>query len=280
QSLVSANPQIANPNVIFPGQMICIPTGGPSPGPDCSGGRIYRVVAGDTMYAIANRNGITLDALIRANPQISNPNVIFPGQEICIPTGGGPGVSCPSGTLYTVMPGDTMFAIAQRNNLTLSALIAANPQITDPDRINPGQVICIPAVASIQPPPTVPPVTPPVPIQPPAVMPPVAPPVIPPIAPEPPAVMPPIMPPMPCPPAMPLPTPAPPMPLPTPVPPMPLPTPMPPGQMPIHRPCPPASGELPTMYQPMPVYVVVPWDECPYRPKKKQKHDRKRRCCK
>lgn len=242
QSLINANPQISNPNLIYPGQMICIPSGGPVPGPQCPGGRIYRVVAGDTMYTIANRNGISLDALIRANPQITNPNLIYPGQEICIPGGV---VSCPNGTLYTVMSGDTMFTIAQRYNITLSALIAANPQITDADRIYPGQVLCIPAVAAIQPPPT-------------------APPVIPPVAPEPPVVMPPITTPLPCP---------------TPV--TPMPTPVPPGQMPIQRPpCPPATGELPTMYQPMPVYVVVPWEECPYRPKKKQKHDRKRRCCK
>lgn len=268
QNLISANPQIANPNVIYPGQMICIPGGGTNPGPQCPGGRIYRVVAGDTMYAIANRNGVTLNALIQANPQITDPNVIFPGQEICIPSAGGGGVSCSNGVLYTVMSGDTLFEIARRNNLPLSALIAANPQITDPDRIFPGQVICIPA--AIQPPLPMPPV-----------MPPVAPPVIPPIMPEPPVVMPPIVPPMPCPPPMPMPPMPYPPPMPTPppmpMPPMPCPPSMPPMQMPIQRPCPPNSGEMPTMYQPMPVYVVVPWEECPFRPKKK-KHDRKRRC--
>ncbi|NLY11822.1 MAG: SafA/ExsA family spore coat assembly protein [Firmicutes bacterium] len=51
-----------------------------------------------------------------------------------------------SGFLYTVQPGDTMFFIAQRFGVPLQALIAANPQIQNPNLIFPGQVICIPAV--------------------------------------------------------------------------------------------------------------------------------------
>ena len=45
---------------------------------------------------------------------------------------------------YTVRPGDTLSEIAERFGVSLDALIAANPQITDPDRIFPGQVIVIP----------------------------------------------------------------------------------------------------------------------------------------
>lgn len=43
------------------------------------------VVPGDTMSNIANRNGVPLSELIEANPQIQNPNLIYPGQEIIIP---------------------------------------------------------------------------------------------------------------------------------------------------------------------------------------------------
>ena len=45
---------------------------------------------------------------------------------------------------YTVRPGDTLSGIAERFGVSLDALIAANPQISDPDRIFPGQVINIP----------------------------------------------------------------------------------------------------------------------------------------
>ncbi|EAS34226.3 chitinase 6 [Coccidioides immitis RS] len=42
----------------------------------------YTVVSGDTMWKIANDHGMTLDALIAANPQIANPNIIEVGQVL------------------------------------------------------------------------------------------------------------------------------------------------------------------------------------------------------
>ncbi len=140
QSLLDANPQLTDPNTIFPGQIICIPM--VRPDVPCPNGQIYRVVRGDTMFEIARRHGMSLETLIRANPQIADPNRIFSGQEICIPVA--PRPNCPNGTIYRIQPGDTMFEIARRNNIMLSTLIAANPQITNPNLILPGQEICIP----------------------------------------------------------------------------------------------------------------------------------------
>ncbi len=48
------------------------------------------------------------------------------------------------GELYTVRRSDTLFLIAQRFGLTLNQLIAANPQINNPNVIYIGQRICIP----------------------------------------------------------------------------------------------------------------------------------------
>ncbi|MGI6037406.1 MAG: LysM peptidoglycan-binding domain-containing protein [Limnochordia bacterium] len=45
----------------------------------------YTVVQGDTMFLIAQRFGVPLNALIAANPQIPNPNLIFPGDVLCVP---------------------------------------------------------------------------------------------------------------------------------------------------------------------------------------------------
>ena len=47
--------------------------------------RSYTVVRGDTMWGIADRYGVTLTALITANPQIKNPNYIVVGQQVVIP---------------------------------------------------------------------------------------------------------------------------------------------------------------------------------------------------
>jgi LysM repeat protein len=50
----------------------------------------------------------------------------------------------PTSRTYRVKPGDTLSGIAVRFGLSIGQLLAANPQITDPDRITAGQVIVIP----------------------------------------------------------------------------------------------------------------------------------------
>ena len=45
----------------------------------------YTVRKGDTLWAIARAYGVPLTSLIRANPQIKNPNLIYPGNEVTIP---------------------------------------------------------------------------------------------------------------------------------------------------------------------------------------------------
>ncbi|HHW14093.1 MAG TPA: LysM peptidoglycan-binding domain-containing protein [Firmicutes bacterium] len=95
EALRVANPQITNPNVLVVGQKICLPPGAlpapaPPPGrlpapPECPGGTIYTVKAGDTLFSIAQSHGLSVEHLLRANPQIANPNLILVGQQLCIP---------------------------------------------------------------------------------------------------------------------------------------------------------------------------------------------------
>ena len=51
---------------------------------DASGGT-YTVKRGDTLWGIAKQFGVSLTALIAANPQIKNPNLIYPGNEVRLP---------------------------------------------------------------------------------------------------------------------------------------------------------------------------------------------------
>lgn len=92
-SLIEAN-DIANPNLIFPGQLLVIP------GQDtiASTPDITHVVArGETLAKIAASYEAPLSVLINAN-EIANPNLIRIGQNILIPGDGASGGSQNSGT--------------------------------------------------------------------------------------------------------------------------------------------------------------------------------------
>lgn len=49
----------------------------------------YTIVAGDTMFKIAQRYRINVATLVAANLHITNPNLIFPGDIICVPADAG-----------------------------------------------------------------------------------------------------------------------------------------------------------------------------------------------
>ncbi|MFZ3131784.1 MAG: LysM domain-containing protein [Desulfosporosinus sp.] len=54
----------------------------PTPAPE---NRVYVVKKGDTVYKIAKRFGTTMQAIIAAN-NLQNPDLIYPGQILLIPT--------------------------------------------------------------------------------------------------------------------------------------------------------------------------------------------------
>jgi spore coat assembly protein SafA len=57
--------------------------------PTANEGQTHTVVHGDTLSEIAEKNGVSLSALIAANPQIKNPDLIYPGDKVSIPAGDG-----------------------------------------------------------------------------------------------------------------------------------------------------------------------------------------------
>lgn len=48
------------------------------------GRRTHTVAAGDTLWGIAGRYGVTVEQLIEMNPGIKNPNLIYAGDEVVI----------------------------------------------------------------------------------------------------------------------------------------------------------------------------------------------------
>lgn len=46
----------------------------------------YTVVAGDSMWKIAEKYQVGVSEIISSNPQITNPSMIYPGQKLTVPT--------------------------------------------------------------------------------------------------------------------------------------------------------------------------------------------------
>ncbi|NKQ37855.1 MAG: LysM peptidoglycan-binding domain-containing protein [Chloroflexi bacterium] len=86
QAILWANPQITNPNRIYAGQVIFIPTGYyPPPPPPPVYCRYYHYVSyGQTLYSIARWYGVNPWSIAQANG-IYNMNLIYAGQTLCIP---------------------------------------------------------------------------------------------------------------------------------------------------------------------------------------------------
>ena len=163
QALVTAN-NIANPNQIFVGQSLRIPTTGqpaaPSQPAACSS--THNVIAGETLSGIAVNYGVTIQSLAQANG-VSVTSYVYIGQSLCIPgsgtSGGGGGSGTTGGTptsgtggfWYEVQLGDTLSRIAFNNGTTVSAIMLAN-SIADANTLFWGTRIWIPQGGASTPP--------------------------------------------------------------------------------------------------------------------------------
>jgi peptidoglycan endopeptidase LytE len=139
-----ANPEIGSGNLIYPNQVLLLP-GAILYGN--AGYNTYIVMRGDTLRALANRFGTSIDALLSLNKDITNANVIYEGQRLVVPSGSGVPTTPPpaSGQVYIVQRGDTLRKIAARYNTTVQAILQVNPKISNPNLIYVGQALNLPA---------------------------------------------------------------------------------------------------------------------------------------
>ncbi len=128
------------------------------------GATSYTIQWGDWMSKVAQRFGVTTQALMAANPGL-DPDRVHPGQVIIIPAAGSsiptsstPTISTPAGSFtpgptatgsftYTVQRGDWLYSIARKFGVTVQTLQTANPSVVQ-GPVYPGQVLIIPGGGS------------------------------------------------------------------------------------------------------------------------------------
>jgi LysM repeat protein len=137
QAIVAAN-HLPNPNLIYVGQRLYIPTGGG--GVPCGCGCVHVVRRGETLSQIAWRYGTSMWTIARCNG-ILNPNFIWVGQRLCVPCGGGWTPGCR--LVHVVRYGETLYSIAWRYGTCVQQIAAANG-LYNPNLIYAGQRLCIP----------------------------------------------------------------------------------------------------------------------------------------
>ena len=154
---------LSQSSVIYPGQSLTISqsdsrvatksssTGNPlASGVSTSG--TYTVKAGDTLYGIARRSGMSLNSLLTLNG-LSQSSVIYPGQTLKLSGASNATVASPasykstassastSGT-YTVKAGDTLYRIAYNHGISLTTLLSING-LSETSTIIPGQQLVV-----------------------------------------------------------------------------------------------------------------------------------------
>lgn len=143
EALVAAN-GLANPNAIFPGQILVVP-GANREGPALveTTAVVHVVLPGDTLSSIADRYGVALSRLADAN-NLADHDIIVVGERIVIPGAGTPSqITGYSQVLHLVEPGETLSSIANRYGVALGEIASAN-QIANLNLVVVGQSLTIP----------------------------------------------------------------------------------------------------------------------------------------
>jgi LysM repeat protein/lysophospholipase L1-like esterase len=151
-TILSANGEV-DPVRLQVGQLVTIPGSGQSVA--SSEVMLFPVSAGDTLWAIARRFDVSVEALAAANPGI-DPLRLREGQTLRVPSSLAavatpasqpeqtpPVVSADPGRLHSVVSGDTLWQLARHFGVSLDQLLEENAGI-DPVRLRVGQTVRLP----------------------------------------------------------------------------------------------------------------------------------------
>ncbi|WP_018752373.1 LysM peptidoglycan-binding domain-containing protein [Paenibacillus sanguinis] len=110
--------------------------------------KIHIVKQGDTLFELSKKYNVPLQKLIEANPQLVNPDQLDIGDKVKIPAEAVP-IAGEPGNVYkhVVKQGDTLFKLSKAWGMPLQSLIAANPQLSDPNKLKIGEIVNIPSAS-------------------------------------------------------------------------------------------------------------------------------------
>lgn len=132
-------------NTLQIGQLLKLPTsnnnGSANNEPSTPNKNIYTVQKGDSLWAIANKYGTTVDNLKKAN-NLSNNNLAI-GQTLIIPS---TNVPSQNEITYVVKKGDSLWLIANKYDTTVEKIKSTNNLSSN--NLSIGQVLVIPSTSS------------------------------------------------------------------------------------------------------------------------------------
>jgi LysM repeat protein len=144
QAMLSAN-RLGWSSIIYPGQKLTVPGKGGAPAPAAkpaapaakpaapaapAASGTYVVRAGDTIWAIASRHGVSVQAMFAAN-KIGASSIIYPGQKLTIPAKGSP---APAAKPSTPAPAAVNVTLDAEQIANVKTIIAVGRQLGVPDR--------------------------------------------------------------------------------------------------------------------------------------------------
>ncbi len=108
--------------------------------------KIHMVKQGDTLYLIAKKYNVPLEELIKANPEISNPDELAIGTKVKIHSQ--PKSAFEVMHQHVVQQGDSLWKLSKAWGIHLADMIKANPQLKNPNALLTGEVVNIPKAGS------------------------------------------------------------------------------------------------------------------------------------
>jgi LysM repeat protein len=95
---------------------------------------------GESLQRIASVCSLGVSDLLAANPDVKDADAVHHNDCIAVPL---PAVFP---RLYVVQPGDTLHSIARAHEVSVGRVLAKNPELTDPGRLQPGWVVALPGL--------------------------------------------------------------------------------------------------------------------------------------